>query len=92
MVRQRSAKPLFTGSNPDAASKSRFQRYFGRFLDDPIWSNWSESQLERYSAVTNLFVNPIVYTEVSIAFQRIEEMEAAVIRGGFQMLDIPKED
>lgn len=61
------------------------------FLDDPNWARWSESQLEHYSTVTNLFINPIVYAEVSIGFQKIEEMEAAMIRGGFQMLEIPRE-
>ena len=61
------------------------------FLDDPNWAGWSESKLEKYSAITKLFINPIVYSEVSIGFERIEEMESAMNRSGFQMLEIPKE-
>lgn len=61
------------------------------FLDDPNWAAWSESTLEKYSATTRLFINPIVYSEVSIGFKRIEEMESAMHRSGFQMLEIPKE-
>ena len=61
------------------------------FLDDPDWADWSESRLEKFSAITKLFINPIVYSEVSIGFKRIEELESVLNRAGFQMLQIPKE-
>jgi len=61
------------------------------FLDDPNWAEWSESKLEKFSSITRLFINPVVYSEVSIGFKRIEEMESAINRSSFQMLDIPKE-
>ena len=61
------------------------------FLDDPNWAEWSELKLEKFSSTTNLFINSVVYSEVSVAFKRIEDLESALNRGGFQMLDIPKE-
>ena len=61
------------------------------FLDDPNWAEWSESKLVKYSSITKLFINPVVYSEVSIGFNRIEELESALSRAGFQMLEIPKE-
>ena len=61
------------------------------FLDDPDWADWSESALANYSAHTTLYINTIVYTEVSIGFEKIEELESALHRGGFQMLEMPKE-
>jgi len=61
------------------------------FLDDPNWAEWSESQLEKFSSITKLFINPIIYSEVSIGFKRIENLESALNRGGFQMLEVPKE-
>jgi predicted nucleic acid-binding protein len=61
------------------------------FLDDPNWADWSESALANYSANTTLYINPIVYTEVSVGFEKIEELESALHKGGFQMLEIPKE-
>jgi len=61
------------------------------FLDDPIWAEWSESRLVKFSSITKLFINPVVYAEVSIGFQRIEELELALNQTGFQMLQIPKE-
>ena len=61
------------------------------FLDDPKWADWSESVLAEYSVDTSLYINSIVYTEVSAGFKRIEDLELALRKGGFQMLDIPKE-
>ena len=61
------------------------------FLDDPNWAEWSESILGEFGSITKLFINPIVYSEVSIGFQKIEDLESALNRGGFQMLEIPKE-
>ena len=61
------------------------------FLDDPNWAEWSVSKLEKFSTITKLFINPIVYSEVSIGFKKIEELESVLNRAGFQMLDIPKE-
>jgi hypothetical protein len=61
------------------------------FLDDPKWADWSESVLENYSEHTTFYINTIIYTEVSVGFKKIEELESALIKGGFQMLEIPKE-
>ncbi len=61
------------------------------FQNDPNWSSWSESVLHRYSLTHVLSINPIIYTEISIGFERIEELESAVNTGGFKILQIPKE-
>jgi predicted nucleic acid-binding protein len=45
------------------------------FLDDPRWGNWAEATFLRLSAVKALYINPIIYAEVSIGFERIEELE-----------------
>ncbi|MGD2124483.1 MAG: PIN domain-containing protein [Desulfobacteraceae bacterium] len=61
------------------------------FLDDPNWADWSESALAEYSVDTDLYINSIVYTEVSIGFEKIEDLESALNKSGLQMLEIPKE-
>jgi predicted nucleic acid-binding protein len=61
------------------------------FLDDPNWAPWSEGALNRYGTHHDLYINPIIYTEVSIGFNRIEELEDALERARFQMREIPKE-
>jgi hypothetical protein len=61
------------------------------FTDDPKWANWSESVLGKYSQSNTLFINSIVYTEVSIGFNRIEEVEKAIEQVGVKVLEIPRE-
>jgi hypothetical protein len=61
------------------------------FLNDPNWADWSERTLNQFGVFNTLYINPIIYTEVSIGFNRIEELEKAIQNAGFQMLDIPKE-
>ncbi|VAW43333.1 hypothetical protein MNBD_CHLOROFLEXI01-3012 [hydrothermal vent metagenome] len=61
------------------------------FLDDPTWAAWSEKTLNQYGAFNKLFINPIIYTELSVGFKRIEELEEVIAISGFEMLEIPKE-
>ena len=61
------------------------------FLDDPIWAEWSEAVLSEYSTHAPLYINQIIYTEISIGFNKIEELEVALSKSGFQMLEMPKE-
>lgn len=61
------------------------------FLDDLNWADWSESKLEEYSYSSSLYINSIIYSEISIGFKLIEELENAVDKAGLQLLEIPKE-
>jgi len=61
------------------------------FLNDLKWADWSESKLAEYSDYTSLYINSIIYSEISIGFELIEDLESAVSKAGFQLLDIPKE-
>ena len=61
------------------------------FLDDLKWADWSESKLEEYSNHTSLYINSIIYSEISIGFELIEDLESAISKAGFQVLEIPKE-
>ncbi len=61
------------------------------FEADPSWADWSERMLQEYSVISPLYINAIIYSEVSIGFLKIEEVEAAVTGCGFQLLPIPKE-
>ena len=61
------------------------------FLDDFKWADWSESKLEEYSEYTSLYINSIIYSEISIGFKLIEDLESAIIKAGLQLLEPPKE-
>ena len=61
------------------------------FLNDPKWADWSESKLDEYDQLGILYINSIVYSEISIGFKRIEDLESAIAKASLQMLEIPKE-
>ena len=61
------------------------------FTNDPNWANWSENILDKYSQTNTLFINSIVYTEISIGFKKIEELEKAISELGIKVLEIPRE-
>ncbi|MBW2538589.1 MAG: type II toxin-antitoxin system VapC family toxin [Deltaproteobacteria bacterium] len=48
------------------------------FLNDSKWADWSESKLEEYSYHASLYINAIVYSEISIAFKLIGDLETAI--------------
>ncbi len=45
---------------------------------DPEWSAWSESALKQAAERSNLAINAIVFAEVSLKFDRIENADAAL--------------
>jgi len=61
------------------------------FTNDLNWGDWSENILEQYSQRNTLYINSIVYTEISIGFLKIEELETAISSLGIKVLEIPRE-
>jgi predicted nucleic acid-binding protein len=48
------------------------------FTDDPAWAAWSEARLAEAFDAGQVVINPLVYAEISVAFERIETLEAAL--------------
>ena len=46
--------------------------------DDPTWVEWSSGMLERVADEAPLIINALVYAEVSIGFDTIEDLDAAL--------------
>jgi predicted nucleic acid-binding protein len=59
--------------------------------EDANWFDWSAEKLTEYAEQTQLNINPIIYAEVSIGFQKIEELEAILPLNFFHRLDLPWE-
>jgi len=59
--------------------------------DDPQWYGWSAGQLDACTAEAELCINPIVYAEVSVGFERIEELDEALPADAFTRLELPWE-
>lgn len=61
------------------------------FTNDPHWANWSEATLEQYSQTNSLYINSTIYTEISIGFTHIEELDEAIAALGLKVLETPRE-
>jgi predicted nucleic acid-binding protein len=61
------------------------------FGDDAEWSDWSQDRLDSASATDTLAINPVIYSELSIGFARIEELEAVIKEASLAFEDIPRE-
>lgn len=48
------------------------------FTEDPTWATWSEKRLAEAFDAGQVVINPIVYAEISVAFERIEALEDAL--------------
>jgi predicted nucleic acid-binding protein len=59
--------------------------------DDPKWAAWSQAQLDSAAIKDVLIINPVIYAELSLAFRRIEELEAMLDRAAFRVDPIPRE-
>ncbi|MFO1152876.1 MAG: type II toxin-antitoxin system VapC family toxin [Rhodospirillales bacterium] len=46
--------------------------------NDPIWADWSGEALARAADEAVLVINPLIYAEVSIGYDRIETLETAL--------------
>jgi predicted nucleic acid-binding protein len=58
--------------------------------DDPTWAQWSREQLRARSLVHPLAINGIVYAEVSIAFNDMDNLDRAIEALGLSVLEIPR--
>lgn len=57
--------------------------------EDEQWFDWSSKQLKRQSNNNHLFINPIIYAEVSCGFDRIEEVDQVLSEEFYHRLEIP---
>ena len=62
-------------------------------LGDPTgeWCEWSASALEELDAAHALVINPIIYAEISVGYDRIEEVERLITELAFEIVEIPRE-
>ena len=59
--------------------------------DDPNWGEWSQAQLDNGALAGPLVINAVNYSELSVAFAQIEELEAAIAEAGLRVEPIPRE-
>jgi len=48
------------------------------FTDDPRWGAWSAGQLALAFDAGPVVINPLIYAELSVGFDRVEDLEGAL--------------
>jgi len=59
--------------------------------EDPRWLDWSRRTIDQYAEDHVLGINPVIYAEVSVGFERIEELDQALPEEMFERRAIPWE-
>lgn len=59
--------------------------------DDPRWGEWSSAALADAADTAPLAINPIIYAEVSIRYETIEELEEVLPAEVFRREQLPYE-
>jgi predicted nucleic acid-binding protein len=59
--------------------------------EDKKWFQWSSDALAMYAGTYILVINPIIYAEVSIGFDRIEDVEMVLAPSFFRRDPLPWE-
>lgn len=58
--------------------------------DDPAWAEWSIAQLEAASLRGPLIINDVGYAELSVRYDRIEDIETLLREAGITVEPIPR--
>jgi len=58
--------------------------------DDSVWADWSIRQLDAAAIRGPLIVNDVVYAELSVRFERMEELDAVLGDAGIRLETTPR--
>jgi len=58
--------------------------------NDPKWADWSIARLEEASLNGPLFINDVIYSELSVRYDRIEDLDIMLVEAGIEIIPIPR--
>lgn len=58
--------------------------------DDPAWADWSVRQLRAQAQVHELFINPVIYAELSLAFDSVQAADESIEGMGLSVQELPR--
>ena len=61
------------------------------FTEDKEWFEWSSTTVAKYANLHEILINPIIYAEVSVGFDRIENLEEVLPKAFFVRTGLPYE-
>ena len=59
--------------------------------EDAAWFGWSSETIAAHAEASTLVINPVIYGEVSVGFDRVEDLDAALPPSLFERTPIPWE-
>lgn len=59
--------------------------------DDPHWCGPSMAVLDAAFIEGRVYIDPVVYSEISIRFSRIEDLEEVLAKSGLSLRELPRE-
>jgi predicted nucleic acid-binding protein len=63
---------------------------FDLLTNDPIWVDWSQRQIENQALRERLVINAVVYAELSVSFDQLEEVDAFLAATGIDVDEMPR--
>jgi hypothetical protein len=58
---------------------------------DSVWAEWSAVAIARFVNEAVLVINPLIYAEISVRYESVEELEAALPTDAFRREVLPYE-
>ncbi len=58
--------------------------------DDPAWAEWSLRQLRAQSQAHDLVINSVIYAELSLAFDSVQALDAAIEIMNLRVHELPR--
>jgi hypothetical protein len=59
--------------------------------NDPMWADWSIDRLEAAAAAGSVVINGVIYSEFSVGYQRIEDVDRLLADVEIGWADIPRD-
>lgn len=58
--------------------------------NDPLWADWSVAQLETASLAGPLLINDVIYAELAVRYERIEDLDTFIEAAGLELTSLPR--
>jgi predicted nucleic acid-binding protein len=59
--------------------------------NDTVWANWSIENLDAAASLGPVVINAVIYSEFSVGYERIEEVERLLTEVDIGWSDVPRE-
>jgi predicted nucleic acid-binding protein len=60
-------------------------------MDDPVWADWSQRQLDEAADTDTPAINDVIYAELSVRYPRMAELDAMLRQFQIELAPSPRE-